>query len=163
MKALQQLYWSFVRSKLEYGAVLWHPHYVTQKIAIERVQRKFLKYVCYKIEGTYPERGVDYNSLLEKTGFQSLEKRRMCMAISFLFNICHNIIDCPDLVQKLLFHVPRLQTRQELTFFCPRANTNILVKSPFFTMCKSYNKISNRCDLFFNSKQEILKIATEVL
>lgn len=40
--ALQYLFNSFVRSKLEYCAVVWNPHYEYQKSGLEMIQKKFL-------------------------------------------------------------------------------------------------------------------------
>ncbi|CAH1383593.1 unnamed protein product, partial [Tenebrio molitor] len=53
-KCLTALYFSLVRSRLEYGSIIWSPYYVTYTNSIESVQRKFLKYLCFKEDGIYP-------------------------------------------------------------------------------------------------------------
>ena len=62
--ALDVLYFSYVRSKLEYGAIIWNPYYQVHKEALEKVQRRFLKFRVYKQTGHYPERGYDHSALL---------------------------------------------------------------------------------------------------
>ena len=48
VQTLRTLYISYVRSNLEYCSVVWssHQNYLSQKI--ERVQKKFIKYMCVK-------------------------------------------------------------------------------------------------------------------
>ena len=52
-----KLYYSFVRSTLEYGTVAWSPMYLKYITEIECCQRKFLKFLVYKLEGRCPDRG----------------------------------------------------------------------------------------------------------
>jgi hypothetical protein len=47
-KCLTTLYFSLVRSRLEYGSVIWCPYYVTYTNSSEFVQRKFLKYLSLR-------------------------------------------------------------------------------------------------------------------
>ena len=58
IKPLKILYFSYVRSKLEYGSLIWYPYYINHKLALENVQRKFLKFLSFKIDSFYPERGI---------------------------------------------------------------------------------------------------------
>jgi hypothetical protein len=43
------LFFSLVRSHLEFGSVVWSPSYSSYKKVIEKVQYKFLKLICYKL------------------------------------------------------------------------------------------------------------------
>ncbi|CAD6233644.1 GSCOCG00007234001-RA-CDS, partial [Cotesia congregata] len=38
----------------------------------EKVQRRFLKYLCYKVNGEYPTVGTDYTELCATTGIEEL-------------------------------------------------------------------------------------------
>lgn len=59
LQALKLLYYSYVRSKLEYGSIIWSPYYQIHSNNVEQVQRKFLKFLLFKSTGQYPERGIE--------------------------------------------------------------------------------------------------------
>jgi hypothetical protein len=46
---IKTLYCAYVRSNLEYGAIVWDPYTSCGSDQIERVQRKFLKYATYTL------------------------------------------------------------------------------------------------------------------
>lgn len=96
----------YVRSKLEYCSNIWDPHYNIHVARIEGLQRKFLKYLVFKIDNTYPERGIEYQLLLDRFNLDSLELRRLLASLTCLFKLVHNIIDCPELLYLINFNVP---------------------------------------------------------
>lgn len=163
MQALSTLYYSFVRSKLEYGSVIWNPCYNYQKNALEKIQRRFLKFLSFKIDGTYPVRDIDYSSLLERFNYNNLELRRNCAAIVFLYKVVRGEIDCPEILAQIKFLVPRLGTRQHVTFYCNNSRTNVQLKSPITNMCVNFNKISNSCDIHVCTKKQLLETAVSIL
>jgi len=55
---------------------VWSPVYRGYIDGIERVQRKFLKFLSFKADGVYPEGGIDNPILLERFQMDSLECRR---------------------------------------------------------------------------------------
>lgn len=161
IKALQILYCSFVRSKLEYGSIIWNPYYLVHKTALEGVQRKFLKFLAFKATGAYPERGINHNILLNNYNMESLEMRRYCCLITFLYKLLHNQIDCSAILYQINFHIPRLHSRQNPTFYCRQAKTNVMLKSPVRLMCESFNKLCHNCDIYFCKLEELLGRAKE--
>lgn len=163
IKPLIILYFAYIRTKLEYASIIWYPLYECHKTSIERVQRKFLKYLAYKIDGVYPERGVSNTILCERMHFVSLESRRICASLSFLYKLLHNKIDCINILNMINIHVPKGSTRFTVAFRCSRARTNILLKSPIYVMCSNYNNICNRCDIFYCTLQELTKCSLEYL
>jgi len=54
------LYNSLIKSKLLYAATVWFPNYQVNVDRLEYVQRKFLKHLSFKVDGTYPPRGCDH-------------------------------------------------------------------------------------------------------
>lgn len=159
--SLKTVYFSYVRSKLEYCAIVWNPLYTCHKQLIESVQKRFLKYLCFKVDGIYPDRGLDYNLFLHRFNFESLEYRRKCISLTFLYKLVHEKIDCPDLLSQINFYTPRLGLRQHKDFLTNRANTNILIKSPVYVMCNQFNEISKFCDIHFSPLKHIICLTSQ--
>ena len=146
--ALKSLYFSFVRSKLEYASLIWRPYYQCYITEVDRVQRKFLKYLNFKSCGFYPPRNFDYEILMSSFQLLSLDVRRKHFSRVFLYKLLHGQIECPDLLCRLNFLVPRLSSRQGVLFYCRRSRTNLAFRSPIAFMQNNFNRISNVTDIF---------------
>ena len=129
------------------------------KNSVEKIQRKFLKFLSFKVDGTYPARGTEYTVLLNRFNFHSLELRRNCSAVSFMYKLLHSEIDCPEILAQINFLVPRLGARQQSIFYCNSSRTNVHLKSPITNMCHNVNKISNYCDINICTKKQLLDTA----
>lgn len=138
--AIKCLYFALVQSRLEYASLVWYPYYTYQVLAIEKVQKRFLKYLSFRVSGSYPERGTDYNALLLQHGFHSLLDRRDRYSAKFLLDVLANVVDSPSLLAYIDFCVPVQSTRSSEVLRAPRARTNILIKSPVFHMVNNFNK-----------------------
>ncbi|KAB0796255.1 hypothetical protein PPYR_10316 [Photinus pyralis] len=125
---------------------------------MERIQRKFLKYLSFKVNGVYPERGCCQNALLAKFNMEDLDKRRTRTSVTFLFKIIHQLIDCACLLQELQFHVPHFSSRSSSTFYHTTPNSNILINSPIYNMCSVFNSICDKCDIHNSHMKDILDI-----
>lgn len=145
---LIKLFFTYVRSKLEYCSLTWNPIYDCHIQSIESVQRKFLKYLTFRIDGRYPHRGIDNSYLLKSFNFNSLKFRRHFYSLKFLYLLLHNNVDCSDILSQLNFLIPRVSNRNSLTFYNPAAHTNLMLKSPIYVMCSNYNSICHICDIF---------------
>ena len=86
-ECLQQLYLSFVRPHLEYAVPVWDPHCSNHVQTLERVQKFALK-MCYKAWKD------DYDSLLTRSGLQSLNERRKYLKLCYLYQIIHGHFSC---------------------------------------------------------------------
>lgn len=138
-------------SNLEYGSVT--PYYNCQKIIIEKVQRRFLKFLSFKMDGFYPVRNIVYILLTNRFNIDSPALRRKCSEISFLYKLLHNQIDSIELLSQIYFRVPFLNTRKSQTFYCVRGNTNLCLKSPLYHMCSTFNL---KCDINYDNLNYVL-------
>ena len=164
---LRQLFNSYVRSKLEYATVIWNPNSQIYIKKLEGIQAKFLRFLTYKTTGMYPKYD-NFNTLARNYQILTLEERRTLHDMLFLQKIFLNKIDCMELTSKIKFQVPSLKTRPNNNdlFFCERARTNILVKSPFWRISAAYNEIctmNNVVDVFTMSATLFKSVITEIL
>ena len=158
---LNVLYTSLIRSRLEYAALIWYPIYITHIDLLESVQRKFLKYLSFLLDGTYPPRGFDHSSLLNRFSFNSLHTRRIFLVLKFLSNLLNGRIDCSCLLHHINFVVPRFSSRQSLTFYTSFNKSNALSRSPIFLMCDRFNAVSTNCDIHFSTHKDLFGCIVE--
>lgn len=71
LHAIRNLDFALVQSKLEYASL--YSIYTILTHAIEKIQKRFLKYLPFRTSGTYAERGTYYSALLAQHNFQSLK------------------------------------------------------------------------------------------
>ena len=143
------LFYSYVRSKLDYGSLIWSPIYNCHNQSVESVQRRFLKYLMFREDGIYPQ--FDHNKILTRFGELPLTIHRDSQLLSFLHKLLNSKIDCPFLLEQLSFHVPRVGARHQPTFSLTFARTNIMLQSPIHKMCLNFNQISDLSDIFNES------------
>ena len=145
--SLVPLFNSLVKSKLLYGSILWHPYYNIHIKRLENVQRRFLKYLSFKVDSAYPVRGFNHELLLNRFNFNSLEHCTILSSQCFLYKLCNNLIDCPELLSQLDFLVPPANTRQHDRFYLPLCRTNLSRKAPLIRACSWHNRINNVTDI----------------
>jgi hypothetical protein len=136
------------RSKLEYCSIVWSPIYRRGVDALESVQRKFAKYLLFKLIAEFPPRGTPNSVLYDMANLRSLNMRRNDSFLIFLYKIIHGIINSPFLLSQIYFNVPRANLRSGRFFYVPRAVTNILHRSPLYTACTLFNSNCSECDIF---------------
>jgi hypothetical protein len=79
---LKLLYCAYVKSKLENGSIIWDPSYQRYVDKVETIQRRFLKFLAFKTDGVYPERGSSQQNLLKRFGFLDLQTRRRIFSMN---------------------------------------------------------------------------------
>ena len=150
------LYFSYVRSIVEYCSVVWSPTDQCHIQSIEKVQRRFMKYLSYKCDGAYPPRRYPEEQLIRRFKMQALAVRRKTSAISLLYKVIHCLVDTPDLLADVRIHVPSKNFRRFQTFYLPKCRTNYMKKTPIFFMCSSYNSLEVTNDIFHDSHKVII-------
>jgi len=91
LESSKTLYCSPVRPMLEYGAIVWDPHNACDPLQLERVQRRFLRFVSYLLQIPHePHVYTPVSSLLNLT---SLAERRRIAGINFIKGLLCNKVD----------------------------------------------------------------------
>lgn len=148
-ECLRLLYVSCVRPTLEYASVVWSPFYTKYIDSLETVQRKFLKYLAYRADGVYPERGTSNQLLRERFCMESLESRRCTASVVTLYKVMSGTIDSPELLECVKIMAPGTAARRHRIFSLPRARTNLMLKSPIYVMLKLGNCVHEAGDIFY--------------
>jgi hypothetical protein len=147
VNTMKTLYFTYVRSSIEFATVIWNPQYITYIDRLENVQNKFIKALDYKTKSPYN----DPLTSRKRYNITSLENRRTITDMTFLYKIVNNITDCTDLLNKICFNVPNKNTRKINTFRPPSCTTNYSQNSYIYRTCTNYNAYFNSVDLFSNS------------
>lgn len=141
-----RLFCCLVRSKLEFGSVVWNSLSHTASCSIERVQNRFIAIVYdrfFRHKWYY-----SYEGLLTKLGLSSLLDRRRYRDILFLYKVANGIVDSPGLLSSICFHAPSRSSRSHRLFY----PLTFFVTSPLVRMQAEFNKIdSSRLDIFSDS------------
>ena len=138
---IKKLYYAYVLSKVEYACLIWCPIYASHAIALDKIHRRFLKFLSFKVDGIYPEIGIDQPQLLHRHDMVSLSYRRDQSYAKFVYKLLHNQIDCEFLLSKIPIYVPRISSRSDVSFRPPAARTDVLRRAPINLMCKAADRI----------------------
>nr|CAH7743185.1 unnamed protein product [Callosobruchus chinensis] len=109
---------------MEYGRLVWNPCYVTTCESIEKLQKRFLKYLSFREDGIYPAVGTPYEELLLSITLSAWINRRKVHSLVFLFKLLNNIHDSPELLERLNLNCPKFSTRNAYTFYLNVPRTN---------------------------------------
>ena len=123
---LFSLYNSYIRSKLEYCSVIWSPSARCLSDKIERVQKKFLNFVCFQCNLNV---SMSYEEKCHYFNVQMLSSRRNVSEVVFVNKIFNNKIDCSSILEDISFYVPSRHLRQRDMFYT-RGRINLRKQSP---------------------------------
>lgn len=158
LQVLKTLFFTYTRSKLEYGSLIWHPIYDRYTVQLENVQRKFVKFLAFKIDGVFPPRGTEQRILLQRFQLPSLINRRNYLLTVFLLKILKTQIDCSDLLAQIHFYTPPRPTRSPPVFYLPTPTTNFLIKTPIYRAMNLFNIICRNIDVHELKTDQLMKI-----
>ncbi|KAE9529167.1 hypothetical protein AGLY_011963 [Aphis glycines] len=126
--ALKLLYFSLVRSQLEYANLIWHTNSITQNKDLSQIQNNFLRFLSFQCH-IYRAPHSDYNIINRLFSILPFEKRFTQLNLKFLYKLLHNIIDCPELVERLCFKINPLNSRQKQLFYPPNISSKYIYLS----------------------------------
>jgi hypothetical protein len=95
------------RPILEYGSVIWSPHQIGHFKSLNMVQKRFLQLTGVRRGLAYLD--VDVHEIAQQYDLLSLASWRIAMDLIFFFKTVNDLIDCPEQLQPIDFHVPSLQ------------------------------------------------------
>ena len=83
-RTLEQIYFTFVRPKLEYACIIWDDCNDQDKTRIENTQRQFARLV------TGAKRGTSHQLIYDEISWPSLSERRKCDKLKFIHKIVNH-------------------------------------------------------------------------
>jgi hypothetical protein len=113
---LKLLYVSIVRPLSEYASIIWSPFHVTKIDHVERIQRNFLRFWCYK-KGLQFNKNL-YSNICKNANLLSLKARRETSDLIFLHKIINNHVNSKYLVNCVSLHAP-LRINRSFRIFKP--------------------------------------------
>lgn len=162
-KTLKILYCSFVRSHLEYASQVWSPRYLTYISRIENVQRRFVKYLCFRTGARYDS--SQYLAVCKKHHLLPLDERRQIADVVFLNKIAIGVIDSPELVAKVSLRAPSRALRFNPLLYVPPASSNFRQNAFLLRASNSFNSLSKQVDidLFNTGATSVKRVVTKLV
>ena len=94
----RQLYFTYVRSILEYGSIIWMPYTDEYIKKIESIQKQFLLFALRHLHNPLDYQNLpSYEIRLKKIYLESLQARRENLSATFVFKILHDGVDSSEL------------------------------------------------------------------
>lgn len=155
---LRSLYVTYVRSVLEFAAVIWHPFYRIHADRIESIQKQFLIYALRRLPSPNRNSYVrePYRNRLLLLNLQSLDRRREIACAVFGRDVLCSRVDCPELLGKFSIYVPQKSLRLRPGFLrIPFCSNNHNSTDPSLKVLIALDKCFNSFD--FNISRELFK------
>lgn len=140
-RCVHLLFVALVRPVIEYCSIIWAPSYNVHINRLESIQKKFLKFMCYKFGVLYVS--DNYHQLLRYFSLQPLLQRRQFCDIMFFFKVLNNLIRCSQISDLFSLHVPSLTLRSTPLLAVDFHRTNYGLHS---SLCRIANGV-NHLDL----------------
>lgn len=148
---LKSLYFSFVRSNLEYCSIIWDPFYSGSSLRIEKVQKRFTRYAIHSLHWNCSM--PDYKSRCLLLALPTLEMRRKISSVMFIRDIVTSHINCHFLLELILFNCPARDLRFSDMFHLPYCKTNFMLNEPLTRCLRQTNQVCKNLDVFSNSRE----------
>ena len=125
---------------------------------IEKIQKKFFKFLCYKSKTIIYT--SDYTYLLKHFNILSLENRRILNDCILVYKILNSKINCNNIVSMISYQVPKYNLRSNQFLNCQRVNNNVAKFATVNRIINNFNNFCNNIDPFIltqkNFKNEVI-------
>lgn len=102
VRTLKVLYTSYVRSKLEFGSVIWNRYAEIYRDEIESIQKQFVMYALGDTNRIPPYTLPPCEERCEKLGLATLSTRRTEMDSMMAYDLYNGIISDSNIASKLV-------------------------------------------------------------
>ena len=146
VETILQLYYCYVRSKLEYCCPVCSSVYKVHCDRIENIQKTLIRHLEFR---TGVRKSKTNRERLQQFKLHSLHDRRSLLQMSFLHKLFNNNIDCNALIDELNINVPPVIPRYQRPFFTIKCyKSNLGKNSPLARLQRKYNELTKLiCDL----------------
>lgn len=152
MLSFKVLYYTYVRSILEYASSIWYPHHSIYINRLERIQKKFITHLNYKFNKSSSYTNSYINNC-RMYRILTLEERRIVSDMGLLFDILRSRLDCPSLLSGLSLSAPARRTRHTRLFQPPLHSTSYGQNAVLTRLARTYNDKFETIDLFIGTKK----------
>jgi len=139
---LKLLFFTLIRSHLEYAQLIWRSNSITQNHNISRVQNNFLRYLCFQCN-VFRDPHSDYDDVYSFFSLSSLHIRSKILNLKFLYKLLNNTVDCPELIERLNFKIGTTNPRCKFLFYLPNIVKNDMKFSPSYILMSVANEFNN--------------------
>lgn len=153
------LFFSFARSVLEYGCVIWAPYYNVHTNRIESVQKKFIKFYLRFLPRSNLIEWPSYPQNLILLNIPSLSAHREFLQLCFIVGLMNGSISSFSVLGRLNFNAARVGLRTRLPIRPSFSRSNYGSNSPINQLINIFNKHYNLIDsVNVNIKSKQFKI-----
>lgn len=147
MQALKSVYFTLVRSCLEYASVVWHPYQLVHMNKIESIQKKFLMYALRRT--VRRDRNYRLPSYLDRCASINIEplwRRRINLNILFVYDLLSGRIKSPALLSLVRFNNPVRTFRRTELLVVDFHRTDYGQHEPMNNIVRMFNYFSDLYD-----------------
>jgi hypothetical protein len=145
---------------IEYASTVWSPFYEVHIESLEKVQRRFTRFVFIKFHYPY----VDYHSRLTQLNMLSLRKRRLVHDQMLLYSIVRDQVSIQSSIINVSYRA-NFSRRSKDVFYEKTWTLNTANFAPLPRLIRGYNRHLTEVDIFHLSrstyKESILEILLE--
>ena len=145
LRSISILFVALVRPILERCSVIWAHTYQIHIDRIEKIQRKFVKLLCYRFNVVYASDYYPY--LLSFFSLQDLNTRRKFIDIMFAFKVLNHIIKCPEILHLFPLYIAPRPLRQHPLLTVQFHSTNYGMHSSVTRISNNVNSVNVRSQM----------------
>ena len=152
------LFKQIVLPHLDYCSSIWFPSTSDSINSLERVQRKFIKFLRFKFNLPYSH--DEYLTYVEELSLQPLYSRRAIHNLKLVHKIANNTYINSNFSQIIQPHVPSYNCRTSMPYDLPLFKTDIWKQHPIYAILKICNTKKILLDENIKSIIPLIKEAT---